>query len=152
LRPADVLSLIVFFALVGAAALAGAQFGPGVWYQSLAKPPWTPPSWLFAPVWTVLYIAIAIAGWLAWREARALPSLPLIAWATQLALNAMWPWVFFGLQRPALALGVILLLVLAIIAFVITVNSRLAARLFLAYALWVSFAAALNFEIARLNP
>jgi translocator protein len=150
-RSATIVTLIAFVALVGAAALIGAQFTPGAWYESLARPSWTPPGWLFGPVWTVLYAAIAVSGWLAWREAPGLRSSPLIAWAVQLILNTSWSWVFFGLHRPALALGVILLLLLAIIAFAVTVKSRLAAGLFLAYALWVSFATALNFEIVRLN-
>lgn len=93
-------SLAVFVALVAAAAFTGAQFEPGAWYETLEKPQWTPPSWLFAPVWTLLYVAIAFAGWLTWRQ-RARPFTPAsILWFLQLLLNVSWSWVFFGLREP----------------------------------------------------
>jgi translocator protein len=145
------LSFLVFFALVAAAAFTGAQFEPGAWYESLEKPPWTPPSWLFGPVWTGLYIAIAIAGWLGWREAAGLASPAPLLWFAQLLFNTSWSWIFFGLQAPSLALINIIVLLLFIFAFILTVRSRLAAVLFLPYALWVAFAGLLNLEIVRLN-
>jgi translocator protein len=146
-------SLLVFIVLVGAVATVGAQFEPGPWYESLVKPPWTPPNWIFGPVWTVLYLAIAVSGWLVWREGQKILSPPLIAWVLQLVFNALWSWFFFGLHLPTLALVNILLLLATISAFIILAKpySRLAAGLFIPYALWVAFAAALNFEIVRLN-
>jgi translocator protein len=146
-------SLVLFAVLVAAGAVTGAQVEPGSWYQALEKPPWTPPSWLFGPVWTLLYIAIAVAGWLAWREERRPFSAPMIAWGAQLILNALWSWLFFGLHRPGLAMVDIVLLLGAIVAFIVLARSRsaIASWLFVPYALWVTFAAALNFAIVRLN-
>lgn len=148
------LSLLVFFALVAGAAVFGAWFEPGVWYATLAKPAWTPPGWVFGPVWMVLYLMIAVAGWLAWRsDFRARTPLNEL-WVLQLVLNAVWSWLFFGLNRPELAFLDILLLLAAIMAFILLAWSqvRLAAALFIPYAAWVAFAAVLNYEIIRLNP
>jgi tryptophan-rich sensory protein len=144
-------SLAVFVALVAAAAFTGAQFEPGAWYEALEKPQWTPPGWLFAPVWTLLYIAIAFAGWLTWRQ-RATPVTPAsILWFLQLLLNASWSWVFFGLREPTFALVNIVILLTIIVAFIVAAESRVAAVLFVPYALWVGFATALNLQIVRLN-
>jgi len=146
------MALFVFIALVGCAALAGAQFEPGSWYAQLAKPAWTPPNALFAPVWSVLYLAIAIAGWLVWRAARGFNAV-LQIWGLQLVLNMLWSWLFFGLHRPLLALLDIVLLLLSIIAFIATARRRsvVASWLFVPYLAWVAFAAALNVAIVRLN-
>jgi translocator protein len=151
MKSTNILSLLVFVVLVAAAAFTAAQFEPGPWYESIAKPPWTPPGWLFGPVWTILYIAIAISGWLAWREAEGRSSPALVLWIVQLLLNATWSWLFFGLHAPALALAGIVTLLLVIVGFIIVVRSRLAAGLFIPYAIWVTFAGLLNLEIVRLN-
>lgn len=146
-------SLVVFIALVAAAAITGGQFMPGEWYAQLAKPSWTPPNWLFGPVWTVLYVAIAAAGWLVWRgERRA--ALPLALWVAQIVLNAAWSWLFFGLHRPGTAFAEIVVLLATIVGFAIAAwpVSRTASLLFVPYALWVGFASALNFAVWRLNP
>lgn len=146
------LGLGVFLLLVSAAALFGAQFEPGAWYAALRKPPLTPPNWLFGPAWTVLYLSIAVAGWLVWRAPRKEP-LALALWGIQLALNAAWSWLFFGLQRPGLALieiGVLLVLILATTVAFFRVR-RMAGVLFAPYAAWVSFAAYLNAGIWYLN-
>src|SRR5579885_2785247 len=95
-------SLIGFVLAVAAAAVIGGMFRPDAWYARLEKPSWTPPNWLFAPVWTLLYIAIAVAGWLVWRIRPAI-SAALLVWVVQIVLNAMWTWLFFGLRRPAAA-------------------------------------------------
>ena len=140
-----------FFILTAAAASVGALFGPGAWYQALAKPSFNPPNWLFAPVWTVLYIMIAIAGARAWRSGA--DATTMLLWGLQLALNATWTWLFFGLKRPDLALIDIAALVLVIAAFAL--RSRrydgVCALLFVPYLAWVTFASALNFAIWRLN-
>jgi len=147
------IALVGFVALVAAAAVSAAQFQPGAWYAALAKPAWTPPSWLFAPVWTALYLAIAVAGWLVWRRSPRRPNPALLLWIAQLGLNAAWSWLFFGLHRPDLAFVDILALLAAIGAFMLIARrlSRAAAGLFVPYALWVAFAAALNFAVWRLN-
>ncbi|HLU61329.1 MAG TPA: TspO/MBR family protein [Gammaproteobacteria bacterium] len=144
-------SLAIFAALVIAAALTGMLFQPGEWYASLDKPSWTPPVAAFDIAWTLLYIAIAFAGWLEWRGAEGRADSAVIAWGAQLILNAAWSWLFFGLHRIGLAFIDILLLLIAIIAFMITARSRIARWLFLPYALWVTFAGALNFSILLNN-
>jgi translocator protein len=143
---------IVVGLLVLAAALFGGMFTPGDWYASLEKPSWNPPGWVFGPVWTILYVMIAIAGWLAWRG-RDRSRLPITLWGGQLLLNALWSWLFFGLERPGAAFVDIVILWLLIAAFIVAAwrSSRAASLLFVPYALWVGFAAALNFAIWRLN-
>lgn len=146
-------SLLVFLALVAAAALVGTQFGPGPWYLALQKPSWTPPNWLFAPVWTLLYGAIAVAGWLVWHSKAISVTKPILLWLLQLIFNGLWSWLFFGLRRPDLALIDIIALLVTIGCFIASANpiSRVAAWLFVPYALWVGFATALNFAIWQLN-
>jgi translocator protein len=138
--------------LVVAAALFGSQFTPGAWYAALDKPSWTPPGWLFGPVWSVLYLMIAIAGWLAWQK-REVTKMPVIFWGAQLLLNALWSYIFFGLHQPGIAFVEIMVLLAAILGFIGAAwpVSRAAALLFLPYAAWVAFAAVLNFSIWRLN-
>lgn len=138
-------------------ALTGFLAGPGAWYGSLQKPAWNPPSWVFGPVWTLLYLMIGIALWRLWcaggrRWSGA--SSALAIFAGQLLLNGLWTPCFFGLHAIGLALVVIVLLWLAIIATIVSAwrHSRLAACLLVPYGLWVSFAAFLNFTLWRLNP
>jgi tryptophan-rich sensory protein len=147
-----VVSFAVFFVLVAAAAGFGAQFSPTAWYASLAKPAWTPPNALFGPVWTILYVGIAVAGWLVWRRTERFV-LALVFWSAQLLLNAGWSLLFFGLHRPDIALADIVVLLICIFGFVVTArrHSGLASSLFIPYALWVGFATALNFAIVRMN-
>lgn len=145
-------SLVLFVLLVCAAGLFGAQFEPDAWYRQLARPSWNPPNEVFGPVWTVLYVAIAVAGWLVWRAAGRMV-MPLQFWLAQLVINGMWSFLFFGLHRPDLALVDIALLLVLIFAFIVTARhrSRVASWLFVPYAAWVGFATALNFTIWRLN-
>ena len=154
------LSFVIFLAVVVLAAMSGAQFTPGAWYASLAKPPWTPPGWLFAPVWSLIYLMIATAGWLIWRSAAAsgeqaaARTAALVAWGTQMVFNGAWSWLMFGRHQISLALIDIVLLWLTIAAFTWLAwrVSRPAALLFLPYLAWISFASALNFAVWRLNP
>ena len=98
------LALLVFVIGCFLAASTGAMFRPGAWYELLAKPSWRPPSWLFAPVWTFLYLTIAVSGWLVWRKAGVAGAMcPLTVYTIQLVLNAAWTPIFFGLRRPDLA-------------------------------------------------
>jgi tryptophan-rich sensory protein len=148
------------FALAGwllacfSAAALGGVFMPGEWYASLKKPSWNPPGWVFGPVWTALYTMMAVAAWLVWRQGgwgkqRNL----LILFLAQLALNAAWTPLFFGLHRPGLAFADILLLWLAIAATLMAFRpvNRVAAWLLAPYLGWVGFAAALNCALWRLN-
>ena len=157
----DFMDIHSSFALLGfivacfLAALTGAAFRPGDWYAQLAKPSWRPPNLLFAPVWTALYIAIAVSGWLVWRDAGFVgASLPLTIYGLQLFLNTIWSPLFFGLHRIDLGFLDIILLWLSIVATIALfypLNSS-AALLLLPYLAWVTFAAALNFAVWRLNP
>jgi tryptophan-rich sensory protein len=145
-------SLVVFAVVVAAVAVFGAQFQPGPWYDDLQKPAWNPPNWVFGPVWTILYIGIAVAGWRVWRQTgRIVPALTL--WIVQLVLNACWSLLFFGMRRADIALVDIVLLLAAIVAFIVIArrHSKLASWLFVPYFAWVAFASSLNFEIWRLN-
>jgi benzodiazapine receptor len=143
--------LLVFLALVAGAAYFGMNHLPGPFYAALQKPTWTPPDAVFAPVWAVLYAMIAIAGWIAWRAQGFGPLLWL--WLLQLGLNGAWSYLMFGEKQIHYALVDICGLWLAILAFIVVAwpVRRSAALLFVPYFLWVSFAAALNFEIWRLN-
>lgn len=141
-----------FMAASAAAAATGALFQPGDWYLALRKPWWTPPGWLFPLVWTILYICISVAA----ARIAALPhnDQALAFWALQIALNALWTPVFFGLHRLRAALAVLICLWLAVAAtmmafFAIDV---IAGALFAPYLLWVSIAGTLNFTIVRMNP
>lgn len=148
----SILTLSLFLALAFGAAAFGALFPPGPWYEALAKPTWTPPSWLFGPVWTVLYVMIGVSGWLLWKG-RPETTMALAFWVAQLLLNALWSWIFFGLRAPGPAFVEILVL-LGVIASTIAVayrSSPAAAWLLVPYLVWVGFASALNGAIWRLN-
>lgn len=144
-----------FLAAAFAVASSGAIFRPGKWYfEELRKPAWNPPSWLFAPAWTLLYIMIAVSGWLVWREVGfAGAPLAFVAFAAQLVLNALWSALFFGLKRPDLALVEVVALWAAILANILLFApiSSTAAWLLVPYLLWVSFASVLNAALWRLN-
>ena len=146
--------LIGFVAVCFLAALTGTVFRPGAWYERLRKPSWRPPNWLFAPVWTALYLAMACAGWLVWRTAGfGGAGVPLALFALQLLLNALWTPVFFGLHRLDIGFGVIVALWFAILATIVAFApvSLVAALLLVPYLAWVSFASVLNFTVWRLN-
>ena len=121
------------------------------WYARLHAPPGTPPNWAFAPVWAALYVMIGTAAWLVWRRLGA--ARPLRLWGWQLAANALWAPSFFGLHSPALAMGVMLIM-LALIGLTIRAfrrAHRLAAGLMLPYAAWGLYAAYLNAGFLVLN-
>ena len=147
-------ALALFVGVAFLPALVGARFVPGQWYLELAKPSWTPPGWLFGPVWTFLYLTIGVAAWLVWRRVgfRGAPT-AWWAWGSQLVLNAAWSWLFFGLRAPGAALLEICALLAAIAATVIAFGRirPAAAWLLLPYSVWVAFATALNAAIWRLN-
>ena len=150
------LGLALFIAICFAAAGIGSWFtsaSVATWYQTLQRPAYNPPDWVFGPVWSVLYLSMAIAAWLVWHRSRG-ASGPLRIFAVQLALNITWSALFFGLRNPGAAFAEILLLWAAILATVFAFfrQSRLASGLLLPYLIWVTFAAALNFSIWRLNP
>jgi benzodiazapine receptor len=146
--------LLFFLVVAFVPAAVGRLFQPGAWYSDLSKPSWTPPGWLFGPVWTLLYASIGVAGWLAWEASAGRPRLlPFGVFAAQLILNGLWSWLFFGLRRPDLALVNIVAMVILIAAnIVLFARLRgLAGGLLVPYLLWVGFATALNAAIWRLN-
>ena len=151
------LGLVVFLVLCFAAAgIGGAVTTPKIatWYAALTKPSWTPPNWIFRPVWLALYFCMAIAAWLVWRQGGVSnATLPLTLFGFQLVLNVYWSCIFFGQENPCLAFVEVLLLWLAIAATMIEFwqRSRIAGILFVPYLVWVSFASVLNFTIWRLN-
>jgi len=144
--------LIAFIALaLGGGTAIGAATGPDAWFAALAKPSFNPPNWVFAPVWSTLYVMIGVAGWRVWTHAPS--SLAMKLWWLQLVLNFCWSPVFFSLHRPGLALAIIVVLLASIWAFVVAASRWLpaAALLFVPYGLWVLFATALNAALFILN-
>ncbi len=145
--------LLLSFAAAAIGALASLQAAD--FYRQLAQPSWAPPASVFGPVWSVLYVLMGVAAWLVWREGgwhrqRGV----LVLFVLQLAVNALWSWLFFGWHRGALAFADIVLLWLLIVATVIGLwRARpLAGALLLPYLGWVSFATALNYAVWQLNP
>ncbi len=153
--------LLAAAASIGLALAVGAIGGiatsssVGSWYAALNKPSFNPPSAVFGPVWTALYILMALAAWRVWRnpagDDRRRPA--LILYGVQLALNLAWSLIFFGLRRPDLAMIEIAVLLVAILATTAAFAriDRPAAWMMAPYIAWVSFASALNFAIWRLN-
>ncbi|MGA7965952.1 MAG: TspO/MBR family protein [Gammaproteobacteria bacterium] len=139
--------LILALVLVALAAAIGARFKPDRWYQTLNKPIWNPPDWLFAPVWSLLYIAIALSAWFAWRGSHGLPLVVgLSLWLAQLVANAAWSWLFFGRHRPDWALvDIVAIFLLALATLIVFFHlSLVAGWLFVPYLAWLGFAACLN--------
>ncbi|MFI6508081.1 TspO/MBR family protein [Streptosporangium sp. NPDC050855] len=145
--------LPVFIVVLALVAVVGslAAVNAGGEYLSLERPDWAPPQWLFGPAWTVLYVMIALSGWLAWSAAGLTPALGV--YAVQLVLNAAWTPLFFGAGRYGLAFAEIVVLWLAIVLTIVLFRriSRPAAWLLVPYLAWVTYAAALNFAIWQLN-
>jgi tryptophan-rich sensory protein len=145
------LLLTFIAAAVGAIASADAA----MFYGELARPSWSPPAWLFAPVWSLLYALMAVSAWWVWRArgfAGARGALGLFI--AQLVANALWSWLFFGWHRGSLAFAEVLLLWCLIGATVVSFwrISGFAAALLVPYWAWVTFAAALTFAVWKLNP
>lgn len=155
----NILKLIVSLIITFAAAAVGSVFtNPAipVWYAALKKPPFAPPNWLFGPAWTALYILMALASWLVWKQGITAPPVKtaLIFYLVQLLLNALWSLLFFGLRSPVAGLidiGLlwVTILVTAVLFFRV---SKAAGAMLLPYLGWVGFAALLNAAIVRLNP
>jgi tryptophan-rich sensory protein len=145
------LALCAVAGAVGAIASAGAK----EFYATLDQPSWAPPAAVFGPVWTLLYIAMAVAAWLVWRErgfARARGALGLFL--VQLVLNALWSWLFFAWHLGALAFADIVALLVLIVATVVSFAKirQLAAWLLAPYLAWVTFAMLLNYSVWQRNP
>jgi tryptophan-rich sensory protein len=157
LKPRELLVLGAFLLLclgIGALGSIATARSVATWYQGLVKPTFNPPDWLFAPVWTALYVLIAVAGWRVWRR-RGLSGarLEFAAYAAQLALNLAWSFIFFGQRMIGAALVEIsvLLVAIAMNAVLFWRIDRLAGWLLAPYAAWVAFACLLNFALWQLN-
>jgi translocator protein len=144
------LALFILLVLGGGTAI-GLYTLPGEWYAGLVKPVFNPPNWIFGPVWTILYVMIAVAGWRLWENHRGSGAMKI--WWAALVFNFIWTPVFFGAQQLALALVIILVLLALIYVFIarIWTLDRIAAWLFVPYAAWVSFATLLNASLWWLN-
>jgi translocator protein len=151
------LGLAGWLAVSFAAAAVGAvaSLDAPSFYAALDRPPWAPPAGVFGPVWTALYTLMAIAAWLVWRE-RGLSGAPnaLRLFVVQLAVNALWSWLFFAWQQGALAFVEVVLLWCLVAATAVSFwrVRKLAGVLLVPYLAWVTFAAALTFATWRLNP
>ena len=151
------LGLIGWFVLSFAASAVGAvaSIQAKSFYGQLAQPAWAPPGSVFGPVWTVLYASMAISAWLVWRSGGFSANRQALSlFLTQLALNALWSWLFFAWHRGALAFADILALLVLILATIVCFwrVRPLAGALLIPYLLWVSFAAVLNYSVWQLNP
>lgn len=150
--PVAVAALVVL--VVAGLGATATDLGP--WYQALEKPWWQPPDWLFGPAWTLIYALTAYAGILAWGQSQSLSARTsiLFAFGLNVLLNILWTELFFGFRRPDWALIEVGLLWLSIVVLMVVLArvSRTAAWLLLPYLIWVTLAAALNFEVVRLNP
>lgn len=148
------LGLLVSIVICFGAASVGARFAPDRWYTELERPAFAPPNAVFGPVWTLLYLCMALASWRVWKRCDWQQAvLPLTVFAIQLVLNAAWSWLFFGWHRLDLALVDIVLLLGAIAVTLVMFyrRDRLAGWLMVPYLAWVGFAAVLNFAFWQLN-
>ena len=145
-------SLALFvIAVIGVGFAIGMLNPPGQWYAALSKPSFNPPNYIFGPVWSVIYLLIAVAGWRVWEAQGEV--LGKFLWGAQMALNFAWSPMFFTVHSIKGALIIIVAMLLSILAFIVHQWSRdrLSAVLFTPYALWVSFATVLNASIVMLN-
>jgi len=153
LRKPRALGLLALFLVVvmGVGAVVGISTAPGEWYAGLNKPPFNPPNWIFGPVWTTLYVLIAVAGWRTFMTEPNGTGMKL--WYAQMALNWVWSPVWFGLHLIWPAFFVIVAIDVLVLAFIANrwSRDRLSAWLFVPYAAWVLFASALNLAIGILN-
>lgn len=148
-----VLFVLVCLAAGGLGAIATTPEIDG-WYQTIAKPTWNPPNWVFGPVWTTLFVLMGISAWLVWKpQEPKKTSTPLKLFAVQLALNIAWSWIFFRMHLIGWAVVEIAILWVAILATTVAFfrRSQPAGWLLVPYLGWVTFASLLNFMIWRLN-
>lgn len=150
--PRQALALAVFIVITFCASLVSIFAQPDLWYDSLQKPVWNPPPWIFGPVWTLLYLMMAVAAWLVWKRV-GLMHRAMAFYFIQLALNAAWSPIFFGAHQLGWAFAEIILLWLAILLTAKSFHhaSKPAGWMLAPYLAWVTFAAFLNFTLWRMN-
>jgi tryptophan-rich sensory protein len=148
-----IVSIVVCFS---AAAIGGFATTSSIegWYAGINKPTWNPPNWIFGPVWSTLYLMMAVSVWLVWKKSGlANAKFALVIFAIQLVLNLLWSLIFFGMQQPGWAFAEVILLWVSIVMTIAVFfrHSKLAAYLLVPYLLWVSFASFLNYTIWSMN-
>lgn len=156
-KPKQILGLLAWLAISFVASGIGAvaSIRAVSFYGQLVQPSWAPPASVFGPVWTILYVLMGIAAWLVWRAGGfRVNRSALTLFLVQLAVNALWSWLFFAWHRGALAFADVVLLWLLIVATLVSFwrVRPLAGALLIPYLLWVSFATALNFSVWQINP
>ncbi len=154
----DVLALVLSIGVCLFAGIFGSIFTASeipTWFATLAKPTWSPPAWVFGPVWTTLYVLMGVSAWIIWRKGWKRKDVKIALWifAAQLALNALWSLIFFGWHQLGWAFLEVILLWLTILATIVFFAkiSRPAAWLLAPYLAWVTIASVLNFTIWQLN-
>jgi translocator protein len=145
-------ALLMFMVITVVAAGTGSKYMPGPWYLELRKPTWTPPSWAFPVVWSILYVLIAVAGWRVWVAAGLCAA--IVVWVVQLVFNAAWSWIMFGRKNIRLALFDAIAMWITIATFMVLAwpIDQAAVWMFAPYLLWVSIATVLNATILQMNP
>jgi benzodiazapine receptor len=148
-------SLALAYAVAALGAIASVSAGP--FYAQLVRPDWAPPAWLFGPMWSTLYALMAIAAWMVWRQGRQTGTAVAVAlglYLAQLAVNALWSWLFFTWRQGALAFGEVVVLWLLILATLIAFwrIKPIAGMLLIPYLAWVTLATALTWSVWRANP
>ncbi len=150
------IAAVLLCLIVGSMGSLVTMTGSGSWYASLEKPAFTPPNWVFGPVWTMLFILMGIALYLIWQSGteRREVQIALAVFAIQFALNILWSFLFFGMESPILGLvDIVLLWIMIAVTIVLFYQIRkIAAYLLIPYLVWVSIATALNYSIYILNP
>ncbi|HKJ17727.1 MAG TPA: TspO/MBR family protein [Xanthomonadales bacterium] len=149
----NTISLAFFLLAVFAAAVLGAGYEAGSWYQTLSKPPWAPPDWLYGPVWAVVYVLMAVAAWTVWNSGRSVRIGAITWWLILLLLIFCWSWIFFGLNRTGWAVGLAIVLfglsIMCCRAFFLV--SRSAGVMLLPLTGWLMFFAYLNYAFWTMN-
>ena len=153
-KKTEIFGLVCWLLLSAVVAWFGAQFNTDSWYFELNKPSWTPPGWLFGPVWTVLYILMAVSAWLIWKtDGKVFGKLSIKIYLAKMMINGLWSFIFFGLHEIGWALADIILLLILLIFVIILFykENKTAGILLIPYLLWVGFASILNLNIWLLN-
>lgn len=149
-------ALVAAVATCAVAGLGAAMTDIGPWYRQLVQPAWKPPDWAFGPIWTVIFVLIATAGVMAWRQApdAASRSFLLGVFTVNGFLNVLWSALYFKRRRPDWALTEVVALWLSVLALIVVVTpySPISSWLLAPYLVWVTIAAALNLATVRLNP
>ena len=151
-RVTSIIGLLFWLSLSALVGWFGSQFSADNWYIELTKPNWTPPGWIFGPVWTILYILMAVSAWLIWKiDSRNFKKLSIRIYLLKMICNGLWSYVFFGLHEIGWAfVNIIVLFILIIWVTILFYKERIIAGILLfPYIIWVGFASILNLKISN---